>query len=132
MSGAVLPDGWERPAGYAEGWAVPLCGTLVAVAGQLGVGGAGGEAPGFPEQWRAALERVVAVVRAAGGATTSIVSLRVFVTDLDDYGRHGRALGESYRDVLGRHHPAVTMVEVSRLAHPAARIEIEALAVVDG
>ncbi len=131
MSQAVLPEGWERPTGYSEGWSVPLAGTLLAVAGQLGVGEGGAEPPGFVEQWRVALERVVAIVAAGGGDASSVVSLRMFVTDLDDYGRHGRELGLAYREIFGRHHPAVTMVEVSKVAHPAAVIEIEALAVLD-
>jgi enamine deaminase RidA (YjgF/YER057c/UK114 family) len=134
MSPAVLPEGWERPVGYSEGWAVRLAGTLISVAGQLGVEGehAEGGAPGFVEQWRTALERVLAIVRAGGGDAASVVSLRMFVTDLSAYGLHGRELGAAYREVFGRHHPAVTMVEVSKVAHPDALIEIEALAVTSG
>jgi enamine deaminase RidA (YjgF/YER057c/UK114 family) len=126
MSEVLLPEGWRRPPGYSEGRAASP-GRLIAVAGQLGVQ-AGESDVAFPQQWRTALDRVIAVVRAGGGEPEDVLSLRVYVTDIEDYGRDGEALGAAWLDTFGKHRPAITMVEVSALAFPGARIEVEALA----
>jgi enamine deaminase RidA (YjgF/YER057c/UK114 family) len=132
MSTAVLPQGWKRPAGFSEGRSVEP-GTTIVVAGQLGLtqgDGSPAEAADFAAQWALALARVADVVRAAGGGAEDVVSLRIYVTDLDEYRAAGRDLGPGWGAVFGKHFPAMTMVEVSGLLEPEAKIEIEAVAVV--
>jgi enamine deaminase RidA (YjgF/YER057c/UK114 family) len=134
MSQSVLPDGWPPAPGYAEARLAPLNeGSLLTVAGQLGVPietVAGAPVPSFVEQWRFALQRLVDVVAAAGGGPESIMSMRVFVVDLSQYGASLREIGRAYREIIGTHQPAITMVQVSALANAAAQIEIEAVALI--
>jgi enamine deaminase RidA (YjgF/YER057c/UK114 family) len=133
MSGLVGVDPPElgRPQGYANGILVPAGRRLLLVAGQVGwdaeqrlVG------PGFVEQFAQALANVLAVVRAAGGGPGDLARLTLYVLDRDEYAGHRRALGERYRELMGRHFPAMTLVEVRALLHPEARVEIEATAAV--
>lgn len=132
MSTSVLPETWKRPSGYSEArGAAP--GTTIVVAGQLGLAhgdGTPAEGTDFAAQWALALARVGEVVRAAGGSPEDVVSLRIYVTDLGEYRAAGRDLGPGWAAVFGRHFPAMTMVEVSGLLEPEAKIEIEAVAIV--
>lgn len=132
MSTSVLPESWKRPAGYSEGRSA-ASGTTIAVAGQLGISqgdGSPADASGFAAQWALALARVGDVVRAGGGVIEDVVLLRIYVTDLAEYRAAGRDLGAGWGAVFGQHFPAMTMVEVSGLLEPAAKIEIEAVAIV--
>lgn len=128
---AVLPDGWARPRGFAH--AVKATGsTVLRVSGQLGrAPGAAGVAAGssLGEQWRLALENLIAVVRAGGGDIGNIVLLRAFVTDMAEFNAGGAEVGAAWGATLGRHFPAMTLVAVSALVDPNARVEIEAEAV---
>ena len=125
---AVLPEGWQRPRGFAH--AVKSSGSaVVRVSGQLGrAPGAAGVAAGssLGEQWRLALENLVTVVRAAGGDIGNIVMLRAYVTDMAEFNGGGAAVGEAWGATLGRHYPAMTLVGVTALVDPNARVEIEA------
>ncbi len=124
----VLPDGWERPRGYSHG-AVSSGGRRVHVAGQVGTEeGSPGGVPGgdFAAQWGRALGRVVEVMRAAGGSAENITAMRVYVTSLTAYREAGAALGEGWKSSLGRHFPAITLVEVTGLVDANALVEIEA------
>lgn len=128
---AVLPDGWPRPRGFSHG--VIAKGTSqVRIAGQVGTvpGQHGVEANlDFGTQWTRALANVVAVVRAAGGEPTNLVALRVYVTQISEFNKNGPAIGQSWMESLGKHFPAMTLVQVSGLLDPSATVEIEAEAI---
>ena len=128
MPRIVQPEGWKRPRGYANGMAAQ--GELLAVAGQIGWNSQEQfETEEFVGQFRQALSNVVAVVEAAGGAPTNIISLTIYVTDKREYIADIKAVGASYRELLGKHFPAMALVEVSALLEPRAKVEIQALAV---
>lgn len=86
----------------------------------------------FVEQFDRALTKALAVVRDAGGDPTSVGRMTVFVTDLDEYRAARKPLGEVWKARMGRHYPAMSLVEVSRLVDPRAKVEIEATAVLSG
>ena len=128
----VLPEGWRRPPGYSEG-IIAAEGRLVHVAGQFGVREgirAVDASDDFAEQWRLSLGRVRAVVERAGGAVTDINALRVYTTDLGQYRSSLEGIAAGFGEVLGRHYPAITMVQVSGLLDENALVEIEAFAVI--
>ena len=127
---AVLPEGWTRPRGFAH--AVSSQGsTTIRVSGQLARVGNAPVAVGLTlgEQWRLALENLINVVRAAGGDIGNIVLLRAYVTDMTEFNAGGAMVGEAWAATLGRHYPAMTLVGVTGLVDPNARVEIEAEAV---
>jgi enamine deaminase RidA (YjgF/YER057c/UK114 family) len=131
MTETILPSGWNRPAGYSEG-VIAEGNRLLHVAGQFGVrDGESAVNPddGFAEQWTGALRRVCTVVESAGGSVENIVALRVYVTELDQYRASLREVAGGYRETLGKHFPAITMVAVAGLVDDAALVEIEATAV---
>ena len=123
------PQHWKRPRGYANG--VAGAGRLVFVAGQV-VWNAEQqfESQDFVAQVRQALENVVAVVKEAGGTPAHIARLTWFITDKREYLSRLPEIGEAYSSVIGKHFPAMTMVEVSALMEDKAKVEIEASAVV--
>lgn len=124
----VHPDGWKPAKGYANG--IIGDGRVLFVGGQIGwTGDQVFEAKDFIGQMRQALLNIRAVVRAAGGDVADIVRLTWFVTDKAEYLAHQKQVGAAYRDVMGYHFPAMTMVVVSALVEDEARIEIEATAV---
>jgi enamine deaminase RidA (YjgF/YER057c/UK114 family) len=128
---AVLPDGWPRPRGFSHG-VIAKGASQVRIAGQVGTApGQHGVEAGldFGTQWTRALANVVAVVRAAGGEPTNLVALRVYVTQLSDFSENGPAVGKSWMESLGKHFPAMTLVQVSGLLDPNATVEIEAEAI---
>jgi enamine deaminase RidA (YjgF/YER057c/UK114 family) len=127
----LQPSGWPRPRGYANGVAAPGDGTLVFVAGQIGWDADGS----FPsadlvDQVRLALENVVAVLREAGGRPEHVTRMTWYVVDREEYLARAAEIGAAYRDVIGRHFPAMSAVEVSALMESEAKVEIEATAVV--
>jgi len=125
----VEPEGWARPSGYANG--VAARGEVLAIAGQIGWNPATCrfESDDLVAQARTALENIVAVVRAAGGGPEHIVRMTWYIVDRDAYNAALRALGAVYREVLGRHYPAMTLVVVAGLLEPRAQVEIEATAI---
>lgn len=124
----VHPDGWKPAKGYANGMIGD--GRVLFVGGQIGwTADQVFEAKDFIGQMRQALLNIRAVVRAAGGDVADIVRLTWFVTDKQEYLAHQKRVGAAYRDVMGYHFPAMTMVVVSGLIEDEARIEIEATAV---
>jgi enamine deaminase RidA (YjgF/YER057c/UK114 family) len=127
---AVLqPPGWAAPRGYSNG--IAARGTLVFVGGQIGWNAEQRfEAADFVGQARAALGNVVAVLAAAGARPEHLVRLTWYVVDRDEYLASLKALGAVYREVIGRHYPAMTAVAVAALVEGAARVEIEATAVI--
>ncbi len=124
---SITPPGWPRPRGYSNGMAAR--GELLAVAGMIGWDAQERiVSPEFVPQFRQALENVVAVVRAAGGGPEHVLSLTIFVTDKREYLGALAEVGQAYRDVLGRHYPAMALVQVVALVEDAAKVEIQALA----
>ena len=127
----VNPPALGAPRGFNHGILAPAGGRMLFVAGQPGLDASGKvAAPGFVEQFDAALARVVTVVREAGGEAAHIGRLTIYVTSLADYHRAGKPLGEAYRRHMGSHYPAVALVEVKGLVDEGAVVEIEATAVV--
>lgn len=124
---AVLPEGWPAPRGYANG--IVTDGPLVHVGGQIGWRPDGTFPAGLLAQVEQALANVVAVVEAAGGRADTVARLTWYVTDIDAYRGSLSALGGVYRGVMGRHFPAMALVEVAGLVEPEALVEIEAVAV---
>ena len=103
---------------------------MLFVAGQTARGPSGAiESEDFVDQFGLVLDHVLRVVAAAGGEARHIGRMTVYVTDLDAYMASRRRLGEAYRTRMGRHYPAMALVEVRRLVDPGAKVEIEATAV---
>jgi 2-aminobenzoate-CoA ligase len=126
------PAGWDRPVGYSN--AVSASGRVVFVAGQVGWNPATSrfEAEDLCGQVRQALSNVVTALAAAGARPDQITRLTWYVTDRDLYLSQRKAIGEAYREIVGRHFPPMSMVVVKGLIEPDALIEIEATAVVSG
>jgi enamine deaminase RidA (YjgF/YER057c/UK114 family) len=124
----LLPAGWPRPRGYAQGMAG--AGRLVLIAGQIGWDAEGRLADGFVAQTAQALRNILAVLAEAGGGPQHIARLTWFVTDLALYRAATPALGPAWREVMGRHYPAMAVLGVSGLVERGALVEIEATAIV--
>lgn len=126
----VNPAGLARPVGYSHG-ILAADGAPLFVAGQVAWDAAGRiVSDDFVAQFDQALANVLAVVRDAGGEPAHLTRLRIYVTDLDDYRTRLRDLGEAYRKRMGRHYPAMALVQVAGLLEEGAKLEIEADAVV--
>jgi len=123
----IEPEGWPPPKGYTNG--ILAEGRLLFVAGQVGRAPNGAWAHDLAGQVEQALANIVAVLGAAGARPEHVVRLTWYMTDLGDYGARLKEIGTAYRRVMGRHFPTMTVVEVRRLVEPAARVEIEATAV---
>jgi len=125
----LQPAGWAPAKGYANGIAAE--GRLVFVGGQIGWNAAQQfESADFVAQARQALANIVAVLAEAGGRPEHVSRMTWYVVDKREYLACGKALGVAYREIMGRHYPAMTAVEVTALMEDAARVEIEATAVV--
>ncbi|MBM3886008.1 MAG: RidA family protein [Gemmatimonadetes bacterium] len=122
------PEGWAAPKGYANG--VLATGRQIHVAGQIGWDAEQRIAPGgLVPQTRQALENIVAVLASGGARPEHLVRLTWYLTDRAAYLAASKEIGAAYRDVIGRHFPAMTAVEVSSLMEADALVEIEATAV---
>jgi len=129
MHKIIQPDGWKPARGYANG--VLADGARLYVGGQIGWNkNQVFESHDFIGQMEQALRNIVEVVEAAGGTATDIVRLTWYVTDKKEYLARQREVGETYRRIMGKHFPAMTMVVVSGLIEDAALVEIEATAVI--
>ena len=125
----LQPPGWPAPKGYSNGIAAE--GRLVFVGGQIGWDEAGRFAEGgFVGQTRQTLKNILAVLAEAGSAPEHLVRMTWYVVDMAEYQAAQEELGAVYREIIGRHFPAIALVQVTALAEPAARVEIEATAVV--
>lgn len=122
----INPESLGAPSGWNHGMLGPRGGRVLFVAGQT----APAAGPGFVDQWAAVLERVVRVVRAAGGGPTDIGRMTIYVTDLAGYKTNLKPIGEAYRRVMGKHFPAMALVEVTSLVDLGAVVEIEATVVI--
>ena len=123
----LQPAGWPTPKGYANG--IKARGEMVFVGGMVGWDAGGRFPDGFVAQTRQALENIVAVLAEGGAGPEHVVRLTWYVLDMDEYLAARKELGRAYRDVMGMNFPAMALVEVRRLVEPAARLEIEATAV---
>ena len=124
------PPALGDPRGWNNGLLAPVGGRILFVAGQS-ASGTSGVVPSddFVEQFAVALDHVLAVVREAGGEPKHIGRMTVFVTDLAAYMASRAELGVVYRARMGRHYPAMALMEVSGLVDDGAVVEIEATAV---
>lgn len=129
MHRTLQPDGWPRPRGYANG--ISATGRIIMVAGQIGWDESGRlVGADLVAQSRQALRNILAVLAADGATAEHLVRLTWYVTDRAAYHAAAIPLGVAYRQVIGKHYPAMTAVEVSGLMEPGAVVEVEATAVV--
>lgn len=129
---SLLPEGWPRPKGYANGIRVPAGRDLVFVAGM--VGWDADErivSTDFVAQFEQALRNVLGVVERAGGSSGDVVRMTVFVTDLEAYRSRLPELGLTWRSVMGRAYPAMALLQVKGLLETGALVEIEATAAIE-
>jgi enamine deaminase RidA (YjgF/YER057c/UK114 family) len=124
----LQPPGWPAPKGYANG--IEASGRLVFVGGQIGWDATGAFASGLVEQVRQTLSNIVAVLAEAGAGPEHIARLTWYVVDRSDYLARQKEIGAAYRSVMGRHFPAMAVVQVVALVESEALVEIEATAVV--
>lgn len=126
----INPEALGAPRGYSNGMLAPAGGRLLFVAGQIGWDGDQRLVEGgFVAQLGQALANVLAVVREAGGEAADVARLTIYVTDRRLYLADLPAVGEAYRRWMGRHYPAMALVEVAALVEPGALVELEATAV---
>ncbi len=124
----LQPQGWPRPKGYSNG----ICaqGRQIYVAGQVGWDAEGRFAsPQLAGQVKKGIQNIVAVLAEAGGTPGHIVRLTWYVTSRDEYYAELREIGAAYREVLGKHFPTMSVVQVVALMEADAKVEIEATAV---
>jgi enamine deaminase RidA (YjgF/YER057c/UK114 family) len=124
----LQPPGWPEPRGYANG--VEAEGRLVFVGGQIGWDDHGAFADDLAGQVGQTLRNIVAVLAEAGAGPEHVTRLTWYITDREDYLAHPKEIGAAYRDVMGRHFPAMAVVQVVALVEAQAKVEIEASAVI--
>jgi enamine deaminase RidA (YjgF/YER057c/UK114 family) len=123
----VNPESLARPRGYNHG--MKGTGEWLFVAGQIGWNREGRMVSAdFAEQFAQALDNVLDVVWAAGGKPECVARMTVYVTDKAEYRRRAKAVGEAWRKRLGKHFPAMALVEVKSLLEDDAKVEVEAVA----
>ncbi len=124
----LQPPGWARAKGFSNG--IAASGKLVFIAGQVGWTGEGKwEARDFAGQFKQAIKNILEVLAQANGKPEHIVRLTWYVLDKREYMNSLKAVGEAYRELMGRHYPTMAVVQVSGLVEDEARLEIEATAV---
>lgn len=126
----LAPQGWAPPRGYADG--ISVTGRHVVLSGQIGWDPSTSEfaSDDFAAQAAQALRNVAALLREAGAEPRHLVRLTWYVTSRAEYVAARRELGRAYRDVLGAHYPAMSVVVVAGLLEERAKVEVEATAVV--
>ena len=125
----LQPPGWAEPKGYANG--IVAQGELVFVAGQVGWDDTGTfRVQDFVGQVRQCLENTLAVLSEAGAGPEHIVRMTWYITDREEYLSNLEGMGLAYRELMGRHFPTMTMVEVGALIELEAMVEVETTAVV--
>ena len=126
----VEPEGWEQPVGYSNGMLAPAGARALFIAGQVAwdadqvLVGEGDLAA----QFRQALSNVLAVLEAAGGKPSDLATMTLYVKDKRDYLARKAELGPIWRALVGRHYPAMALVQVSDLLEEGALVEISAQA----
>jgi enamine deaminase RidA (YjgF/YER057c/UK114 family) len=130
LPGILQPEGWPRPSGYSNG--IVTHGRQVFIAGQVGWNPLSGrfDSESLPAQVAQALRNVLAVLARADGRPEHIARMTWYLTSRAEYLDHLEAIGAAYRDVMGKHFPAMTAVAVTALVEARAKVEIEATAVI--
>ena len=127
---SINPESLGAARGYSNGILADAGGKMLFVAGQIGWNEQQMLVSNdFVEQFDQALANVITVVAAAGGTAGNVARLVIYVTDKNEYKGHLRQVGERYRARMGKHFPAMVLVEVKSLLDDAAKVEIEAIAV---
>ncbi len=127
----INPSDLGAPKGFSHGILTPPGAALLFVAGQVGWDKDGRlVSDSFAGQFQQALHNIVHVVREAGGSIDQIARLTIYVTDKSEYLSNLSGVGEAYRDVMGKHFPAMALLEVQALVEPGANVEIEATAAI--
>jgi enamine deaminase RidA (YjgF/YER057c/UK114 family) len=125
----LLPPGWPRPKGYANG--VSARGRMIFTAGVVGwTAEEQFEATDVAGQFRQILVNTLAILAEDGASPEHIVRMTWYVTDLDEYRASLPAIGAAYRELIGRHYPAMAVVGVTSLVEPKAKVEVETIAMV--
>lgn len=124
----LQPPHWPKPRGYANG--VSARGTLVFVAGQVGWQAGVFVSDDLVEQVAQALRNTLAVLREAGARPEHVTRMTWYILDKDEYKRREKEIGLVYRELMGKHFPAMAMVVVAGLMEDAAKVEIETTAVI--
>jgi enamine deaminase RidA (YjgF/YER057c/UK114 family) len=124
----LQPSGWPAPKGYANGMAAD--GRIVVTGGVIGWDVHNHLAQGFVAQVRQTLENIAAILAEGDARPEHLVRLTWYVVDMDEYLSNLKEIGKIYREIFGSHYPAMALVQVVRLVEKAARVEIEATAVV--
>ena len=125
----ILPPGWPRPRGYANG--VAANGRMLFIAGMIGWDAQGVfHTDDFAGQVRQALQNVAEVLREAGGKPENIVRMTWYVTDKREYLAAAKEIGQAFRDIIGSYNAAMTAVQVTALIEDRAKVEIEATAII--
>jgi enamine deaminase RidA (YjgF/YER057c/UK114 family) len=126
---ALLPPGWPRPKGYANG--ISARGRMIFTAGVVGWDAQERfAAPDLAGQFRQALANILAILAEDGAGPEHIVRMTCYVTSVESYRQSVREIGAAWRELIGRHYPAMAVDEVNALVEPEARVEIEATAMV--
>ena len=129
MTRVLLPEGWPRPKGYANG--VVATGRQVFIAGMIGWDARGVfQTDDLVGQVRQALQHIVTVLAEAGGRPEHITRVTWYVTDKREYLAAGREVGRAWREIIGSYNAAMTAVQVTALMEDRAKVEIEATAVI--
>lgn len=126
---SLLPPGWKRPRGYANG--ISATGRMVFTAGVVGWDAEERfTAPDLAGQFRQVLLNTLAILAEDGAGAEHIVRMTWYITSRDDYLSQIAEIGAAYRDLVGRNYPAMAVVEVAALVEAEAKVEIETIAVV--
>ena len=125
----VQPEGWPRPRGYSNG--IVAEGRVLFISGQVGWD----EKEQFAsddvvEQVRQALKNTLTMLKAGGARPEHVARMTWYITDKREYLRRGKEIGAVYRELMGSHYPAMSMVQVSALMEDRAKVEIESTAVI--
>jgi enamine deaminase RidA (YjgF/YER057c/UK114 family) len=125
----LQPPGWPRPKGYSNG--MTAHGRVIVTAGVVGWDDEEHFASDrLADQFAQALRNILAILACDGADASRIVRLTCFVTSIDEYLESAKEVGASWREIMGKHYPAMALVEVVRLVERDAKVEIEATAVV--
>ena len=124
----LQPSGWTAPKGYANG--IAAYGRIVVTGGVIGWDHQERLASGFVAQVRQTLSNIAAILAEGDARPEHLVRLTWYVVDIEEYLANLKELGQIYREIFGAHYPAMALVQVVRLVEKAARVEIEATAVV--
>ncbi len=129
MHDVLQPPGWAKPIGYSNG--IAASGRTIFVGGQIGWNAQNQfETDDLIAQTRQTLVNIVAVLAAGGARPEHIATMTWYVTDKREYLASLKGIGTAYREIIGRHFPAMAAVEVSALIEDRAKVEIQAIAVV--